>query len=450
MPAIRRARYAVFCLVGSLASSGVIVAPSLAPAAPADVAATGPWGEVHTVVQEHRAGRTETELVRTRSGRHVAVWLRGGLNQLDVPVAKVRFPGGRWAESLVLSRFRGALEVRAEAHGRDRVTVAWKTSGHRRGWVQVWTRTLRPGRGWAPAVRVAVYHDDGGATGGLALGVRGDRAVVAWNRKRTVDARYRDQDGVWHPVQSVPGANRSTSLLHAAITAAGDAHLVASDFTNDVIGPVIKDYVRTVDGGWSSDSVGGVSETEPVVSVDANPDGDLAVSWTREVDGRLQPVVRTRPAGGDFEEVHELAMAGRRPKVNVTGEGLVVAAWEEPVDDMVTDVHLARRRLDGSWTLSERVVSSQAVELRSADANRRGAAVLVLYRYEPASHAIVRCRRSTPCEGPAYRPTLGLDFKPQVAVGPGGGALILYSTNCPGENCARTQLRSIRLLHSAR
>ena len=337
------------------------------------------WGPKRVVTSDTRisgGGVDGPTVVVTPSGTAVAMWLEQRPSRPPRVMVSQRRAGHRnWQPKQMLARgFFGAIE----AHGRNRVTVAWQSGDAR--YAEISVQTLRRNGTWGPIQQIARWRDRGGVTVSLLLAAndRGDMAAV-WTRAHYIRVAYRPAGSSWREPTTIP--------VHGAYAYDGMAN-VSRDGQVDVVFPGPGDtrardvfaWHRALGGVWSGESLGRLPG-QRTFSAAGNPDGDLAVTWMTR-DNRNDPrrvVLRYRSSGGTFTQPETLATDAKLPQLDIAHSGVVTVAWLARVDDLAR-VDLARRLLDGSYSatqrLAQRPFNRYYGPLLGVDVNARGDGVV--------------------------------------------------------------------------
>jgi hypothetical protein len=256
---------------------------------------SGSWSSPHRI-SIPAAGTESPRVAMDRLGNAVAVWQRSA-GRDSVVQAAIRPAGGTWSEPQNLSEpddvaFNADVAARA-----GKMTAVWTVLRDRRTIIKSSSRTV--GGSWAAAQTIS--GPVGGASGAVVAVDDQGEAVAAWRWSDgaflVVQAAVRSKEGVWSTPEVLSAPGRSTSQPQVAMDAIGNA-LVAW-LRNNGSWTAAQVASRPVGGTWEpvqnlAERGGGARRLDLAM----NAKGDAAVIW---VQGRLEAVAdllaALRPAG---------------------------------------------------------------------------------------------------------------------------------------------------------
>ena len=451
---------AVGALTG-LAAGLVAVAGVPATASPSAADRTGPWEPVKTLVPDDRVdGGLRPPVAVTDDGRAVTVWVQDRPSlTADRLYAHVREPGAAgWSDRMLLSGDEHVFNAVLVSHLNNNVTVAWQAFDADHD-AQVLTRTLHDDGQWSAPFVVADYNIRGGAGARmeLNLAVTGRHKVLAWHQPQGLFARVRMANGTWLPADQLPNVGRNGATYAVAIDVQGRAHVLGRRHAQPR-DRVVHWLLEPGSPGWDPMALGQLAgfRNTPPPTLGSNPAGDLVASWNRRnpADGRMQGVVRSRPASADWGEPQLLPTRSTAMDVQLDDSGGVTLFWEQR-DSGLTG-WLERRALDGivSWQREVGHTTGIYRVLGDLDVNDAGQ-VIVMYRTSRRDGLnlvtrgwTIRCDAAGRCE-PRSRGDVPWNNGPQLGLDADGAATFVWQAGCRTEQCLGTRVLSRRLLPSA-
>lgn len=381
-------------------------------------------------------------------GDVLAVWVHTDENGAAL-MAAFRAAGHKWRSPVAVPGSRGAQDAEVAFDGHGDAVLAWRTShavaAVRRTAAGSWTKTVTLYRSSAAMESRAPNSMD------LAVNTNG-RAVAVWGTNAGLKAAIGFANGTWGEARSVPPKpKRSTTrvVLPAGPTSSsGDVKVVMDDwgratvlaYTGGWVGKIVTTS-RDPGGTWSAPEaltkVGFV--THPQIAVKA--DGTIAVAWQGSADG--SPAIRAarKTRTGDWVRAKSLPIGKNQFKLRMLldGAGTVTVVWL-PENGALWR---AENHADGTWTPKVRVMPPDtAGDEYGLVANEAGD-VLLASTAPPGAHPVWALRRSPSGLWDTHRTTLstrkGETRGPAVAIGPGGGAVVVWTFQPAGSTTSRVQ-----------
>ena len=316
--------------------------------------------------------------------------------------------------------------------------VAWQRNDASSTGVQLRSRSASGALG--PVTRIS-----GSNVAAMDMAVAaGGQAIIVWSRMDgSVQARFRQSNGVLSAIMTISAASVSGEPPLAAIDADGDALIV----WQRVVGSLKRVQLRA----WSKTGVLGAIQTLSPASADAlspvvamEPDGDALIAWSRQ--GRIE--ARFRSKAGAFGGVATLSPAGNgadSPDVAIDADGDAVLVWRGIVSTRSVVQVRARSRI-GAWSAIQNIaVLHSSVEPKIAVA-ANGNAYVVWSHTIDADDVRLRGRgRSSAGELSQVQVLSGSEsaHRPDVEMSHAGTALVSWSAITPaGQSVIRARSRT--------
>jgi hypothetical protein len=286
---------------------------------------------------------------------------------------------GRIAAARTIDRFTSVPgygnwpELAANDRGDVAVAYLQRIRGGRRA---VTLADRRPGGRFA-APRIVAGRGRGAFAVTVALGARGD-LVVAWQRRRWVEARVRRAGGRLGPVQRLGPAVAQDTRLHAAVAPSGavwvawDAQLTTEGGTS---GPFTIRVAmrpagaRTFRPARVLERNEGRASAESRVDLALDPAGAAFVAWSSSDGASARARLATFTADGQTAIIRTLSQPGYDASVRDVatsqqpGEALVVWARLDAVGELGTQVLAGPIAADGTYAGEEAVSDADRARL---------------------------------------------------------------------------------------
>ena len=285
----------------------------------------------------------------------------------------------------------------------------------------------------------------------IAMDKDGD-ALAIWNRVdgafNRVEVRPRSAAGVWGAVSPpLSPAGQHASDPQVALDEDGDALLIwrRSDGANQRV------QYRTRSKTGVLGPVGNLSNTgadavQPRVAVD--DDGDAIVTWYRSDGANFRVQARTRTAAGTWSAITNLSSAGvhaynPRPAIDDAGDGVVV--WYRH-DGTYNRVQMRAHPVAGPWGALQAI---SPVDLDASypvvDMDTDGDAVIAWQQQDESllQRVVARHRSAAGVFGAIDTLSDVTGSAPEVAMGPGGTATVVYQRDPGMIGLVEARLRAV-------
>ena len=432
------------------AVSVAVLATGLATLPAADAAAVHPQGWAPAVNLSRPAPSRDllpTSAAVDPHGDTVAVWVHTGNSGAAVKAA-FRAAGHGWRSPVTVPGSRGAQDAEVAFDGHGDAVFAWRTSraaaAVRRTAAGSWTKTVTLYRSSTAMESRAPNSID------LAVNTNG-RAVAVWSTNVDTKAAIGFENGTWGRASTVPPKPmRSTSgvvLPAGPASSSGDAKVVMDDFgratvvsyTGGWVGRIVTTS-RDPGGPWSAPvaltKVAFVTNDQ----IALRADGTIAVAWRGSANGSPVVWVARKTRTGDWARAKPLPIGSLlKLRAAMDGAGTVTAVWQTESGALWR----ADNRADGTWTTKVRVVPpGTAGDEYGLVANEAGD-VLLASTASPGAHPVWALRRSPSGVWDTSRTGLssrGAATGPAVAIGPSGGAVVVWTLRPAGSTTGRVQV----------
>lgn len=435
-----------------IASVAVLAAGLATSPAPTESAAVHPqaWGPAVNL----SPGAPSWNLLPTSAaidvhGDVLAVWVHTDDSGAAL-MAAFRAAGHKWRSPVSVPGSRGAQDAEVAFDGDGDAVLVWRTShavaAVRRTAAGSWTKTVTLYRSRAAMESRAPNSMD------LAVNTNG-RAAAVWSSNAGLKAAIGVANGTWSQASTVPPKpKRSTTrvVLPAGPTSSsGDVNVVMDDwgratvvaYTGSYLGKIVTTS-RAPGGTWSAPEaltkVGFV--THPQIAVKA--DGTIAVAWRGSPNGWSTAIrVARKSRTGDWVRTEPLPIGKNLSKLRMVmdGAGTVTVVWL-PENGAL---RRAENHADGTWTPKVRVTPPDTAGDEYALVANEAGDVLLSSTAPPGAHPVWALRRSPSGLWDTHRTTLstrkGATRGPAVAIGPGGGAVVVWTFQPAGSTTSRVQ-----------
>ena len=360
-----------------------------------------------------------------------------------------RAAGHEWRSPVTVPGSRGAQDAEVAFDGQGDAVVLWRTShaaaAVRRTAAGSWTKSVTLYRTSTTMESRAPNSVD------LAVNASG-RAVAVWDTSTGLKAAIGFKDGTWGKASTgPPKPKRSTTGVvppAGPTSSSGDVQVVMDDwgratvvsYTGGFLGRIVTTS-RDPGHSWSAPEaltkVGFVTDEQIAVKAD----GALAVAWQGSADGSRTIRVARKARTGDWVRGTALPIGKGAFKVRMAmdGAGTVSLVWMPENGAMWR----AENHGDGTWRARVRVVPPNgAGDEYGLVANEAGD-VLLASTAPPGAHPVWALHRSPSGVWGTHRRTLssgsGETRGPAVAIGPGGGAVVVWTFQLAGSTTSRVQ-----------